>query len=588
MAAEFHQKSGQKLYGEGKFRDALDAFNMALNYDDVNAISVLDNRVATYCKLGQLSLARADAKKMAKDFPEDARGYLRLGKVLVLSGSTDKALKVYNLGLQKLANKNPSRKLLEQLKNKLSDELPRLDPFTAMNIDVALEILKHLSFSQRVGIIRVSKTWEGIIVSHPELWRELDFTSAAKPLSPQIIAKYVKRSNGNLKGAIIKNTTPKTTTRVIALLDRCPKLETLNIGLEDVDAPFFKIATMNRGLKTLILSSMVSPKHEDLMVFLDKLPLLETIALLDIKALPSSRKYSQWIPHSDPKVFPNLKRIALRSPFAYNLIVPYILTDINTNAFPNLEELSLHFSSIHSNLAPTFPNVAISVPVIPNLDQFHLPPIRHLALVGHKLHQVFFHLLPKSLEVLKISGGVQPHMRQDTPAVGFCPKLRDLKLINLRSIDGSPRSPFSSFLDLSSGCLRTLHLEGCIQLPCDQFLKIVKSKPAIVERLTDLSIISSPTCDDNFCSALVIFKSLKYLDVSRSSITGCTLRLFADARVSDDESVPKLDKLVIEACENISSDAIDYARSKGLTVVVQSWTWQTMSTRLMNMRELNG
>lgn len=100
----------------------------ALNYKDADAVGILDNRSATYCKLEQYDQARRDAKHMIKNAKEDERvsgdslafpttvliifqGYLRCAKVLLLDGKPEKALEIYAYGLKVLPSKHPRREV---------------------------------------------------------------------------------------------------------------------------------------------------------------------------------------------------------------------------------------------------------------------------------------------------------------------------------------------------------------------------------------------------------------------------------------------------------------------------------------------
>lgn len=80
LSAEEAQQIGQQLYRTKKFHEAVPAFtavshaspssvnqhltSQAINRSDRASISALDNRAATYIKLGDLQAALRDAKRM--------------------------------------------------------------------------------------------------------------------------------------------------------------------------------------------------------------------------------------------------------------------------------------------------------------------------------------------------------------------------------------------------------------------------------------------------------------------------------------------------------------------------------------------
>ena len=91
LATSTLHRTGQKLYQNGDFTAAIDAFSevdllsliltqngsrlprQALKEKKVDSVGVLDNRAATYCKLGKYDQARRDARHMIKKSKEDER-----------------------------------------------------------------------------------------------------------------------------------------------------------------------------------------------------------------------------------------------------------------------------------------------------------------------------------------------------------------------------------------------------------------------------------------------------------------------------------------------------------------------------------
>jgi tetratricopeptide (TPR) repeat protein len=74
-------------------------------------LSVLDNRVAAYLKLGDLQNALRDGRQMIRAAKTDARGYLRVGQVLQKMGKDDQALDIYSLGMKNLPVSNQDRQV---------------------------------------------------------------------------------------------------------------------------------------------------------------------------------------------------------------------------------------------------------------------------------------------------------------------------------------------------------------------------------------------------------------------------------------------------------------------------------------------
>lgn len=79
--------------------------------------SVLDQRAATYEKLGQLQLALRDTKKVLLLDPLECKGYLRQGKLLLDSGERVKAYKCYQKGIYFIEEAERSRDFLANKKH---------------------------------------------------------------------------------------------------------------------------------------------------------------------------------------------------------------------------------------------------------------------------------------------------------------------------------------------------------------------------------------------------------------------------------------------------------------------------------------
>lgn len=88
-----------------------------------------------------------------------------------------------------------------------------------------------------------------------------------------------------------------------------------------------------------------------------------------------------------------------------------------------------------------------------------------------------------------------------------------------------------------------------------------------LKELTELGVACMAGMDDLFAKRLSeMLPNLRILDLSQTRITGCTIRMFADAR-NDELAVEKLDALIIKGCDDVSRDAIDYGRQMGLKIV---------------------
>ncbi|KAJ6140176.1 Tetratricopeptide-like helical [Penicillium samsonianum] len=556
------QRAGQNAYKFGDLQGAIESFTQALvaNNEDTG---ILDNRAATYCKLKLYSQARADARAMVKLAPNDDRGYLRLAKVLCLDGNFDKARDIYEYALQKLPADHQGRKVLEQLLKKLQDKLAggnRRDPFTILPLEIAELTLRRFSFKQIVAILRVCKGWSRFLGGLPSLWMHVDLTGARSRVPWTSVRNYIHRSRAQLTNATITNLVPSTTPKVLDMLSRCPQLEHLELMVpHDQPQEFYVKITEFRRLKSIVCGADISLSHACVGSILSTLSKLEKVAFLRVwDKGEGPRPTSTW-----PQHLPNMKSVTIGSPQEnpHGLSFPDVLPGLGLSAYPNLEELRLVWDHARSK----------SYRFDPVQEEEHLPPLRILDLRGAAVQHNFYSILPTSLETLRLfSGSIEtPHLGGNllTPGENELPNLKTLIFNDTPWVN---QSTLSMFLLHSRAPLRTLHVNLCHNINSEDFINILNdpdgANPELKE-LTDVGVACMAGMDDWGVGNLsAVLPNLKILDVSQTRITGCTIRMFADAR-TEESAIEKLDSLIIKGCDGVSRDAIDYGRQMGLKIV---------------------
>ncbi|CAL5869272.1 uncharacterized protein PFLUO_LOCUS3500 [Penicillium psychrofluorescens] len=560
QASTLHQR-GQKLYQKCDFKAAIEAFSEALNQKNGDTIGVLDNRAATYSKLEQLDQARRDAKQMIKlGKNNDERGYLRCAKVLLLEGKADKALEIYAYGLKMLPADHPRRSFLQQLHDKLYDKMfvNRRDPFTALPLEVAFEILKCFSFKQVVAILRVSKTWERFFTSMPNLWMNMDLSGARGKVPWTALRAYIRRSKARITHATIKNLATASISKSLEILSRCPQLEYLELGVTYDYREFYKKFQGCKRLKTLIVSADMLVTQEYFGKFINAFPHLERIALLNVKHSPRHVHDGKW-----PSSLPNLKSITLAGKtqqppgqdHEYPIYIPSLSEDLEPHTYPNLEELRLNWNP-------------------PNLDPYFftqlsrggaLPPLRRLSLTGVSIGESFYADLPTTIEYLYLEGGMYSNFGTDDTGKTL-PNLHTLMLVDLKWLTSHT---LNAFLVQAQAPVQTLHVTDCVHLTGQEFLHVMKNAAPDV-KLTELSIFHMFNVDDTVARYLhTHLPDLKILNLSFTNITGCSIRMFADARASDSREGARLERLRVQGCEEVSSDAVAYGRERGLEIITR-------------------
>ncbi|KAJ5681466.1 uncharacterized protein N7477_001406 [Penicillium maclennaniae] len=532
-----HQR-GQKLYQKGDFKAAIEAFGEALNVKDADAIGILDNRAATYCKLEQYDLARRDAKHMIKKGKDDDRGYLRCAKVLLLEGKPEKALEIYAYGLKVLPRKHPRREMMELLHKKLHDRmmLNRNDPFTMLPLEIAAMVIQHFTFKNIVAILRI------------------DLSGARGKVPWTAVRSYIRRSKAMLTRAIIKNLATPSTPKTMEFLSRCPRIEHLELWVDYDFKDFFQKFKGHKQLKNLTLSPDISVTHDNFGRLLIELPRLERIALWNVR--PSTLAFIEgghW-----PKSLSNLKSITLATqqiptpPMTVpGVLLPNLLVDIEPRAYPNLEELRLDWNP------PRYQQIFMQ-----HYEGFY-PPLRRLDLSGLCIERDTFVHLPTSLECLRIVGG------KSTPIVldaldNNLPNLNTVIFLDAGFVTGEI---LATFLIGTLAPIQTVFIDQCFNVSAADLKAILAMKHHNPNfKLSELSISHMRDVNDAFVRYILgIAPDVKVLNVSHTRISGVTIRMCADARTTTDGV--KLDRLLVGGCEDVSSDAVAYGRERELEVI---------------------
>lgn len=187
----------RQAFTENKFKEAIALFTRALTLQP-NRATILDCRAASYEKMNDLDLALADALTMIKTSPEDARGYLRAGKLFSLKKKYDKAISVYNRGLKAVDPKDARITMIKTMKQKaerLARPPAKHDPVAVLPYDVFLLVFSYLSFDRRVQCTAVSKKWRSFALNWSGMWRDLELGGYRK-ISKKTVSTYLSYAKG--------------------------------------------------------------------------------------------------------------------------------------------------------------------------------------------------------------------------------------------------------------------------------------------------------------------------------------------------------------------------------------------------------
>ncbi|KAL4784531.1 hypothetical protein BJX76DRAFT_367621 [Aspergillus varians] len=552
------QRQGQNLYGQGSWDAAVRAFTEALKCPDVDALSVLDNRAATYTKLLRYDQALKDARHMIKRNKEDERGYLRCAKALLLDGKPEKAREVYAYALKSLPKDSPRRQLVEQMHTKLQEKLVSkcYDPFSVFPLEIARMVLEHFDFKQIVAILRVSKGWDRFLSSMRDLWMRIDFSSARSKIHWSSALAYIRRSKAMLTQAIVTNLTKASIRKVLEFISRCPNLQHLEILSPSSSDNIYNLFRGCKQLKVLLVSAETTIPQATFTKLLTSLPKLERIEIH--KATKSRESDVQW-----PTSLPTLQSITLGTTesnvlenYTPALYIPRLIDPTHPLPISNLTELRLHS------------NPQIFVPYPPSFNPADLPHLQKLDISGLYIGGTFG--LPPTLQFLRIRGGAAiealPFATPDANEQTGLPQalhLPNLTTLILSDVPWVTYLTLVAFVADAQAHLEVLHTDSCFRVTAATLMPIIREHAL---HLSTLNVAHIMGIQDSTVAALVEgVRTLKVLNLSYTDITGVTVKSLADGQTAENKA--NVECVYVKGCERISSDAIDYGRTKGLSIV---------------------
>ncbi|KAJ8653958.1 hypothetical protein O0I10_010407 [Lichtheimia ornata] len=186
---------GRTCFADALYEDAIAEFSSAIDCNQ--NITLYDCRAAAFEKVGQYAKALEDAMTMIKMAPDQSKGYLRAGKVLVIQERFSKAIAVYNRAL-KYVNKSDSRYAMletmrERAKTSMKQRSKENDFTKILPYDILHTIFAQVSFDRRIQCMAVCQSWRNFLKSWFGMWCRLHFTSA---MSVYAIKQYMSYTTG--------------------------------------------------------------------------------------------------------------------------------------------------------------------------------------------------------------------------------------------------------------------------------------------------------------------------------------------------------------------------------------------------------
>ena len=408
-----------------------------------------------------------------------------------------------------------------------------VDPLTVLPRELAETILEYLSFRQRMNACIVSKQWTLFIRSVPNLWRHLDLSGARRKVRTAFISRAINIARAKLRVATLSNLYDFDKT-LSALLKHCPieELTLLECGLQGHNLTSRLVST--KDLKSLRIMSGTQVRSVEL-------PLL-------VKAL-SYRLQSLECSVTGPP------------PAGRFQAGPTSLTSLSLT----LEDISL--AALFPRLSDTFPALQTLRVIQPSggLGSLDLRACHQLKSLDLGKTCAMLHVLqiPPTVTTLSLNVGFSPRMQPYD-----LPSLKELTVIggqqwqdveNLLKTDSIPTIPDQGHdtAPSPSTLCKLSYIAGYWETTGE--VRSLLCHP----RLKDLTHLGFADCvgfDDRVVEAIVSakLKTLRTVDFSGTDVTGVGVKQVVSSLNPD--------TLILNECRNLSSDAVDWARSKGLSV----------------------
>lgn len=411
-----------------------------------------------------------------------------------------------------------------------------VDPLTVLPRELAETILEYLSFRQRMNACLVSKAWTQFVRSTPTLWRHLDLSGARRKVRTVFMSRAINVARTRLKAATLSNLYDFDKT-LSALVRHCP-LEELTLrecGMQSQNLTKIIAAGTNiRALKITEASCLNSHELPTLLAAVS-----QTLERFECH-LSSRSVFGRYHSHC-----PKLTSLVLT--FDDGFDHSHFFERI-ADHYPRLQTLIVRQEKVSLQVLPVG---------LRNCEQ-----LRHFGF-HMKFHGFQQFDLPSGLTTLELGCQVAPSMISELPMLQTLRiegRSRYADIVQLLNKTITPE-PVSSVLEpeiVQPSLLRTLAIT---EAHCNDSndMELLISHPRL-KALESLYFARSSGIDDDSAAMIALAKldKLRSIDLAATDLTGIGVKVLVSSL--------NLDTMILSDCRNVSSDAVDWARSKGVAV----------------------
>ena len=375
----------------------------------------------------------------------------------------------------------------------------------------------------------------------PNLWSNLDFAGASRPVNLGAVRKYIKRSKGKVTRATLDRFGANIEKVPRYITSRCKELQELKIPAGYVGSSILQAAPCASNLKTLIVSSQCQVTAETAIEILFHCPNMENAEFWSVTS-EDHRWHYQHFPKES--IMPQLRSLTLRSgmPRSHHPLHRArrsLFVNELVRFMPNLRKLS-----IANWLVGLFGIDRLNLSNLQNLETLEIPCLHGPWAAGP--------ILPSSLQYLDM-GKCDP-FPADTITWDNAKRLVGLSVASMIDLK---IETLRGWLDSNKGNLTYLDASGCFFLPVEL---AELAEQGYLKKVKELKLNS---CDVNDFVAIALSENLPTLTtlhLKYAKITGFGLK----------QLVTKLQGTLqyvnVDNCMSIGFDAVEWARSMGVRV----------------------
>ena len=454
-----------------------------------------------------------------------------------LLGRIDAGLDVYQLGLRKVPKDDPSVTLLQTFYYKLlRQECPprAVDLFRILPLELITEIISYLQFKDIVKLQLVSKTWRDCLRALPSAWEVLDFLQAVKPPSFVTFKTYVMNSKLKCRSITFHRSKNVNQRMLLYVMPACIYLQELHLQEGIVNITTAEIISKGEKLTKLTLGEDCNVTQKTAFQLFTYLPNLEHVEFRSVSNIENSR----FIPSLRPKIRTLVyKGPPRRMPQFADLIDLQLQKLIRE--IPNVRILRLDNLFARSTDAE-------------RLDFSQLGELRELSL-RRVLTRCAPPILPPNLHTLNLD---ENEWLYDLLRLDQLPQTL-FRLRNVSAVHAVVSMQVTRYLFGHPGSVRYLDMRSA-QWPFEAFRAAVLE--GLLSGLEELYVGQTDFQDEWIKLLVSSCPRLRRLDMHATLVTGIGVKALVTSLKGT------IEWLGLDLCNRTSKDAVEWARSQGITV----------------------